>query len=54
VGFKVTGIKVMTLFITRRLCGVLFSLGFYDIAALSPWELNVLYSFRLAAISKLL
>ena len=31
-----------------------FSSGYCDIAALSPWELNILCPFRLAAISKLL
>jgi len=35
-------------------CGVLFSLGYNDNAALFPWERYILYPFRLTAISQLL
>ena len=40
--------------LSHEWCGVLFSLGYKDAAALSPWELYVLYPFRLTAISQLL
>jgi len=53
VGFKVTGSKFMTVFITRRMRHA-FSLGYNDTAALSPWESYILYRLRLTAISQLL
>jgi hypothetical protein len=54
VGVKVTGIKFMTVLITRSDAACFFSLGYTDIAALSPWQRYILYVCWFTEIRQLL